>query len=86
MANAFRSKITQKEEPEKKKRLPSKPRPLQKSKTKAPFDNVKSRLFQSIEASRQKEQTKYVNFNEQKTMKIKGNKENDSKYDRFQSN
>ena len=69
MALAIKDKMAlKKEEPEKKKAT-SKPRPpLQKSKTRAPYDNVKSKLFQSIQASRSKEQPKYVNLEKQKTM------------------
>lgn len=58
----------------KKKRTKSKD---MKSKSKAkptPFDNVKSRLFQSIESSRQKSNQKYIN--QEKLKYIAGNKEN----------
>lgn len=56
-----------------KKRVKSKD--LKKSKTKAPFDNVKSRLFQSIESSRQKSNQKYVNPDKSRFVSNKENNE-----------
>ena len=58
----------------KKKRTKSKDMKSKSKAKAAPFDNVKSRLFQSIESSRQKSNHKYVN--QEKLKYIAMNKEN----------